>query len=173
MRRYFKRYGELYFCSFIIISALYLMIFNYKFIRVSSRATHELLGPRYWPILILSGILILTLSAIVIKYKNIMNHEWNVEEEDTCFEEFSDVRLLKLMVSTGLYIYLLKFFGFTFLTPVFLYFVNQTVQIRGIGKKIIVAFVITAFLIFVFGRFLSVPLPRGAGIFREISFLIY
>lgn len=173
MRRYFKRNGEFYFYGFIFFSALYLLAFSNTLIRVTGRATHELLGPRFWPVLILSSILVLTLGAFIFKYKSIRNHEWNVEEEDACFAAFSDLRLLKLMVSTGLYIYLLKFFGFTFLTPVFLYFFNSTVQIKGLWKKVFVSILITAFLIFVFGRFLSVPLPRGTGSFREFSFLIY
>jgi putative tricarboxylic transport membrane protein len=173
MRRYFKRYGELYFFTFIFFSALYLLVSKDKLIRLSGRATHDMLGPQYWPVLILWGILILTVGGFIFKYKTIRDRKWDVEAEDVCFTEFSDIRLLKLIVSTGLYIHLLSTLGFIVLTPIFLFFVNETVQIKGFGKKVFISLLITAFLIFVFGRFLMIPLPRGAGALREFSFLIY
>jgi len=71
------------------------------------------------------------------------------------------------------YLLLMDIIGFTLSTLLFLFG-----SARGLGYKKPVALslfslLLTGILVITFGRFFFVPLPRGMGIFRELSYFIY
>jgi hypothetical protein len=83
-------------------------------------------------------------------------------------------RVLALnIVILSAYLLLMDIIGFALSTLLFLFG-----SVRGLGyKKTIVlslfSLLLTVILVVTFGKFFFVPLPRGIGIFRELSYFIY
>lgn len=174
MRRVLIRYGELFVTLTIFLTSLYLLFFINSFIKVSSnRAAAEQLGPKFWPIIILVGIVLLAGFIIFNILRQIKKTQWDTEQEDATIEQFSDKRLFTLISSTAIYVFLLSYIGFISLTPIFIIFISWLIGIRVIWKNLTFTLLLTAIFIYVFGNFLYVPLPRGIGFFRELSFFFY
>lgn len=174
LRRVLIRYGELFVTIIIFLTGLVLLTLTDRIIRVStSRAAAEQLGPKFWPIIILIGIVALSAYIIFTILRRIKNSEWNTEEENATLEQFDDKRLVTLITLTVIYVYLLQYIGFLSTTPVFMILVSWLIGIRVIWKNLTFSLLLTSIFIYVFGNFLYVPLPRGIGIFRELSFFFY
>ena len=83
-------------------------------------------------------------------------------------------RVLALnIVILSAYLLLMDIIGFALSTLLFLF--GST---RGLGYKNTIvlslfSLVLTGILVVTFGKFFFVPLPRGIGIFRELSYFIY
>lgn len=83
---------------------------------------------------------------------------------------------LKFFIAIGfiaLYFILLQILGFTLLTP---FFLIAFMYLLGERKKIwmiSISFGITFLIIYVFTKAMYVPLPRGIGIFLDLSHLFY
>lgn len=174
LRRVLIRYGELFVTIIIFLTGLVLLTLTDRIIRVStSRAAAEQLGPKFWPIIILIGVVALSAYIIFTILRRIKNSEWNTEEENATLEQFDDKRLVTLITLTVIYVYLLQYVGFLSTTPVFMILVSWLIGIRVIWKNLTFSLLLTSIFIYVFGNFLYVPLPRGIGIFRELSFFFY
>jgi hypothetical protein len=94
------------------------------------------------------------------------------EEEETGEREVFPLFLFGTILSF-LYILSVGLIGFTLATPIFM---AIFMYVTGFRKKIMIAVVslgtITVFLL-LFVKITFIPLPRGYGIFRSISYLIY
>lgn len=174
MRRVLIRYGELFVTLTFFLTSLYLLIFINNFIKISStRQAAEKLGPKFWPIVILIGIVFLSGIVIFNIVREIKKTKWNTEQEDATLEQFTDKRLITLIALTGSYVYLLPYIGFLSITPIFIILISWLIGIRVIWKNLTFSLALTGIFIYIFGNFLYVPLPRGIGFFREISFFFY
>ncbi len=94
------------------------------------------------------------------------------EEEETGESEDPSLFFFGILLSL-IYIISLKWIGFTVATPIF-----SAVFLYGTGyrKKImlvIVSICTAGIFLFLFVKLTFIPLPRGYGIFRSISYLIY
>lgn len=174
MQRVLIRYGELIVTLTIFLTSLYLLIFINNFIKISStRGAAQQLGPKFWPFVILIGIVFLTGIIIFNVLREIKKGKWDTEEEDAKLEQFNDKRLLTLIGLTVFYVFILTYVGFLSVTPIFIILISWLIGIRVIWKNLVFSILLTAIFIYVFGNFLDVPLPRGLGFFREISFFFY
>lgn len=174
MRRVLIRYGELFVTLAIFLTSLFLLLTINNYIKVSSsRVAAEQLGPKFWPIAILIGIVFLTGIILFNVYRQIKKTEWDTEQEDATIDQFTDKRLFTLIAITVIYVYLLSYIGFLSLTPIFVILISWLIGIRVIWKNLTFSLLLTAIFIYVFGNFLYVPLPRGIGFFRELSFFFY
>ncbi len=94
------------------------------------------------------------------------------EEEETGEREIFSLFLFGTILSF-LYILGVGLIGFTLATPIFM---AIFMYVTGFRKKIMIAVVslgtITVFLL-LFVKITFIPLPRGYGIFRSISYLVY
>ena len=66
---------------------------------------------------------------------------------------------------------LVKIFGFALLTLIFLFFFLYNMGLRNKTSLVILPLIITVVTIFTFTHVMSIILPRGSGIFRNISIL--
>ena len=71
------------------------------------------------------------------------------------------------------YAFLLEIVGFVVLTPIWVAAYMLAIGMRRWGWLIGATIVFSAFMVVVFPRLMLIPLPRGIGIFREISFLVF
>jgi putative tricarboxylic transport membrane protein len=174
LRRVLIRYGELFVTLAIFLTSLFLLLTINNYIKVSSsRVAADQLGPKFWPILILIGIVFLTGIILFKIFRQIKNKGWDSEQEDATIDQFTDKRLFTLISITVIYVFLLPYLGFLSLTPFFIIFVSWLIGIRVIWKNLTFSILLTAIFIYVFGNFLYVPLPRGIGFIRELSFIFY
>jgi putative tricarboxylic transport membrane protein len=85
-----------------------------------------------------------------------------------------DGKLLALnIVILSTYLLLLDILGFAFSTLLFLFGSTWAMGYKKVVVVCVFSIVLTAILTVCFGKFFFVPLPRGIGIFRELSYLIY
>jgi hypothetical protein len=76
-------------------------------------------------------------------------------------------------IALAVYIALLNLIGFVISTLLFSVAAALLSGYRKAGKLAIFAVLVTVGLFLLFGKAFFVPLPRGIGIFRELSYLLY
>lgn len=72
-----------------------------------------------------------------------------------------------------IYAILLEIVGFIVLTPIWVAAYMLVIGMRRWKWLVGSTIIFSAFMIVVFPRLMLIPLPRGIGIFREISFLVF
>lgn len=127
-----------------------------------------------WPriiiiIIIVTNIILLAINFINIKGKK---HRENINIDNKRNNEFSK-RFFAAVFFTALYIYMIQYLGVVFFTPIFMAFFMYFMGLRKKITLVTVPIVFTLFLVIIFTKILHVILPRGQGIFRVISRLIY
>jgi hypothetical protein len=125
-------------------------------------------GPDFWPKIVLICLILfsayLTISN-VNKWRK--SKDERVSEDDTSWEK----ALIAGVIILG-YIILLKPIGFLVLTPFFI--ITLMLLIKRERKKAIpvTVIVIMVLIYMIFGKLLYVPLPKGYGIFHDLSILL-
>jgi hypothetical protein len=71
------------------------------------------------------------------------------------------------------YIFALNILGYIVSTLIFPFFIGRTIGYRKNAILAIFSIILTAVMVLVFGNLFSVPLPRGIGLLRELSYFIY
>lgn len=140
------------------------------------------LGAGFWPKVILLLLFITSgihLGKLLLRKKEVeerlarqVEEERKREEEETGERKVFSLFLFGAVI-TFLYIYLIRWIGFAVATPIFM---AAFTYITGYRKKIMVAVVslaTVAIFLLLFVRATYIPLPRGFGIFKEISVLFY
>lgn len=158
--------GEIITSAIIFIGSLFLFWDTFKF---KGHEVYAKLGPSYWPKFLL--ILLMALSVLVA-----MDAFRQRKQEGEAKEKIQPIRRGKFLMAIGFiasYFILLNLFGFILLTP---FFLIAFMYLLGERKKLwmmIISFVITFVIIYVFTKVMYVPLPRGKGIFLDFSHLFY
>lgn len=130
------------------------------------------LGPAFWPkmslILLLAGCLIK--SAEVFKER----HQKNALEEKASPPPSVDIlRLVTMICLVILSVVGMDLLGFLLTNLLFLLFF---LRLTGVKKKIsliLTSFLGTFFLLYLFVKMVYLPLPRGQGIFNDLTIFIY
>ena len=158
----------------IIFSIILLIIFSIflnNSLRMEDLREVDPIGASGFPTVALSLIILLLLISIVkevIKYtKNKKNHD---EKQQTKGSVFT---IILLMISLILFVLVLDKVGFLLssflLTPILLLTLGERKVVKITTLTILTPLVFTV----LFGNLLSIPLPRGMGIFSELSRFIY
>lgn len=71
------------------------------------------------------------------------------------------------------YIALMNIVGFCISTLLFTFFNARIMGYRKIKVLVVFAIILTASLVVVFGKLFYIPLPRGMGILRDLSYYVY
>ena len=71
------------------------------------------------------------------------------------------------------YVFCLDLFGYIVATVCFIFIGAKAIGYASHLKLALFSCIVTAILVLVFGSFFSVPLPRGMGPLRELSYFIY
>ncbi|WP_152658475.1 tripartite tricarboxylate transporter TctB family protein [Oceanobacillus sp. CFH 90083] len=163
------------FYGIVILFAIFFLAATTQIHSANNTAT---LGPKFWPMMILIMMLVFAFMGIIktfITHKRIVNGNmtWTEESEEPERRLFNIPLSLISMSSIMLYALGIFFIGFILSTIIFLFVL---IQLLGGKKKLlllILSIVITGVCVLLFSNVLSIPLPRGIGIFRELSFLFY
>ncbi|SFD90321.1 Tripartite tricarboxylate transporter TctB family protein [Lentibacillus persicus] len=163
-----------------IITIIVSVFFLVAAFLTSEAASSTNIGPMGWPIMILLFTLLMgTLLLLITWVKG-----RNTDQQDKGYIPSDDEapenkhfhmknRHFYILASIALYVLLLPVVGFIVVTPVLFFFLAW---LLGMGKILkIVAVTVASNIVFViiFIYLLGIPFPRGVGIFRSFSFLIY
>ena len=135
-----------------------------------------------WPAVVLlllfitSGIqlgkLLLRKKAVEEQLSRESEEKRKKEEEETGEREVLPLFLFGMVISF-LYIFIIKWIGFTVATPIFMAIFLYVVGYRKKLMLAIVSLATVAVYLLLFVKATYIPLPRGFGIFRAVSLLFY
>lgn len=80
--------------------------------------------------------------------------------------------ILNVAILTA-YLFFMNIIGFLLSTLIFVFGSTRGMGYKKLHIVAIFTIVLSAVLVFVFGRLFVIPLPRGIGLFRELSYYIY
>jgi len=163
--------GEIYFNIIVSIFAFFLFIYSFT---IPEGIGQKAMSPNIWPAILL--ILVSFLSGIL--FVNSLREK--KEKRKNIFEEPNDkndsILSKKLFISLILifmYFFLLPYLGAIISSIIFLIIYIYILDIRKFNNLIIFPIFFVYFVVLLFGKILSIPLPRGIAIFRTFSSLFY
>lgn len=152
-----------------VASEIFLFIFS--FIMLIQMGMWKIVGtnngisPEAWPKAILYGIVALSLYQLFVK-------KIRKTRETVCFQNFNS-RVIIVMALMGLYIIGMLYLGFLVATLLFQWLMLLTIGFRKKFLFILSPVAITSLLYIIFIWIMYVPLPRGVGAFRVLSYFFY
>ncbi|UBV34601.1 tripartite tricarboxylate transporter TctB family protein [Staphylococcus xylosus] len=160
--------GSILFCFILLIIFIYFLINSINMENLRDVDPIGASGIPTFILFILVALLIYTLIKEVVKYKK--------NKEKTKHNElFTKPALIIMIITVGIAIFILVlnkmgfFLSCLFLTPLLLVLLGSKSKIQIISFSVGIPILFT----FLFGNILSIPLPKGIGIFSEISNFIY
>jgi len=156
--------GELIMSSSILVAACYLY---YKANQLRVFRAYKEVGPDFWPKIVL--ICLIALSA-ALTVSHVLT--WRKSREEVSEREEGWQRVLITVLLAVGYVYFLKPLGFIVASPLFI--LGMMLLILRERKKVIPLTIlgIMAMIYIIFSKLLFVPLPKGFGIFHDISILL-
>jgi len=160
------------FYGIVIAFSIFFLI---ETVQIHSANNTTVLGPKFWPLTLLTLMLIFAVIGIIRTYINHKKIEIvNTTEAEEQERRFYNIPLSILSISSIiLYSVGVYFIGFIISTLIFLFLLTQVLGAKKKLLLIVTSIIVTAIVVWLFSIVLSVPLPRGIGIFRELSFLFY
>lgn len=157
-----------------IIFNIGLAIFMIAYLFLASQfdvttVTGDVVGASGYPksLAILGLLLLLFISINVMKNKN----KIRIPMLDLKSKDGKAV-LLNVLMLTG-YLVLMNTIGFLISTPLYLFGSARFMGYKKYVPLLIYTVILSTVLVVIFGKVFYVPLPRGIGIFREISYSFY
>ena len=156
--------GEIITSLLILVTSCYLYI---EAMRLREFRAYAEVGPDFWPKIVL--ILLIALSG-ALTVSNVI--KWRKSPGEVRDREEGWKRVLIAAFLLVGYIYFLKPLGFIVASPLFI--TGMMLLIMPKRKKVIPIAVasIMAIIYILFGRLLFVPLPKGFGVFHDISIIL-
>lgn len=150
--------------------ALFMLGYMYLALQLgASNITGDIFGAGGFPVFV-AGLGLAVLSYISYNvYKS--KHSVTIPMFD--FKSASGKSLGLNVLSLTAYVLLMDVIGFAISTPLFLIASTRSMGYKNIKPLILYTVIVTAALLIVFGKVFFIPLPRGTGIFRELSYMIY
>ncbi|WP_077619429.1 tripartite tricarboxylate transporter TctB family protein [Bacillus sinesaloumensis] len=132
-------------------------------------------GPRSWPYILLTLMLIMGAYGIIKTFvkSKISKATETIEKEEPGRKVFNLSIPMLSLVTVIIYVVLLNFVGFIISTILFLYGISFLLGAKKQVGTIIFSIITTVVFVVLFSVLLQIPLPRGTGIFRELSYLFY
>jgi putative tricarboxylic transport membrane protein len=136
----------------------------------ATRAIDFGMGPEVWPKLTLGALVIACGALLAMGWNKPVKAEPPPKEGE---EEPSKSRMLMILVVSLVYAYAMTLIGFIVSTPIYIIIIMYLMQYRKpfhlIGYSLLM--LVVFYLIFI--NLSEIRMPRGYGIFRELSFLFY
>jgi hypothetical protein len=127
------------------------------------------IGPAGFP----RALIYLAVILIILSLVSTMKHyKENKPKEKQKIKEL-DPGFLALLGVIIFFVSAINYIGFLFGGLIVISSIMWILNQRKISKLVIITLVGSLVFTFVFGKILSIPLPRGAGIFETISYYIY
>lgn len=156
--------GETIMSLLILVASCYLY---YEATTLKVFRAYAEVGPNFWPKIVL--IILIALSA-ALTISNII--KWKKSRGEVSEREQGWKRVLVAILLAVAYIYFLKPLGFIVSTPLFI--LGMMLLIMPKRKKVIPFTIlgIMGMIYIIFAKLLYVPLPKGFGIFHNLSILL-
>ena len=164
----------------IVLSAFCVAFFSFMFyesLELRGVGRFGEMGSGFWPMLSLGVSILLSLSWLVSVLGRLLKGEGKAAEvppPEAAGAAWS--RRRKVGLSMGcifLYIVIMPWIGFILATLLFVAAFALALEERRRAVLIISPFLVTAVTILVFARFITIPFPKGVGIFAVFSRLFY
>jgi putative tricarboxylic transport membrane protein len=159
--------GELIF-NFVLMTLL-VVLYGVSLSFGGRTVSTDRFGPKGFPQLLIFASLGVLLLLTVPMLKDLRRGKMNLRPT------LSSVKkpiVISSLILIG-YVFFLDIGGYTLSTLFFVFLVGRAVGYSKNVKLALFTCILTGLLVLVFGTLFSVPLPRGLGIFREMSYLIY
>lgn len=156
--------GEIIMSSSILAASCYLY---YKATQLKVFRAYKEVGPDFWPKIILICLIALSAALTVSHVINWRKSHIQVSEREEGWKRV----LIAVLLAVG-YVYFLKPLGFIVASPLFI--LGMMLLILPERKKIIPVTIlgIMVMIYIIFSKLLFVPLPKGFGIFHDISIFL-
>ena len=131
----------------------------------------QIIDPNTWSLILVVGLMISSL-AVVIRYglqKLRSGQVGDKTEEFLKVEKNDKITMIMFIALNVAYIFSLRYIGYIFGTILYLSFTYRYFGTKGTKKLILLPLCLVAIFVLVFGRLLYIPLPRGVGVFYEIT----
>lgn len=156
--------GELVMSSSILAASCYLY---YKATQLKVFRAYEEVGPDFWPKIVLICLIALS-GALTVSHAI----AWRKSREARGKREGGGKRVVAAVVLAVGYVYFLKPLGFIVASPLFI--LGMMLLILPERKKVIAPTILGIMIIIyiIFSKLLFVPLPKGFGIFHDLSIFL-
>jgi uncharacterized membrane protein YidH (DUF202 family) len=156
--------GEIVTSLCILAASCYLY---YEATALRQFRAYKEVGPDFWPKIVLLLLIVLSLALTVLNTIKWKRARGEVHEHEEGWKRVVTVIILSLA-----YIYFLKPLGFIVATPFFI--LGMMLLIMPKRRKAIPFTILGIMLMIyiIFGKLLYVPLPKGFGIFHDLSILL-
>lgn len=134
------------------------------------------IGSGFWPLLALSGCALLSGVRLIYCLRREGPESSDGRREKEQASGTTQVRhnaVLLTMVSFLAYLVAIPWIGFILATLLFVPAVSASLGERRWGVLAVSPFVLTAVIVAVFAKFITIPFPRGVGVFAAFSRLFY
>ena len=125
--------------------------------------------PSFWPKCILVVIMIIAVASII---SEIIKQKKGIIENT----EKGKINYKKLVLAVSLsclYAFSLEYLGFIISTLLFQFLFLLLQGVKKVSTLILTPFILTTLIYVIFVLAMSIVLPRGVGIFRSLSLLLY
>ena len=134
----------------------------------------DVLRPQGFPLIFsIIGLILLCLDSIGTILKKKRENVVKPLNGITVFNKEGYKRTGLILLLLLLYIALLNITGFILTTLLFVFISAWVIGYKRWKVLALFAFLMTAILVIFFGRIFFIVLPRGSGIFRELSYFLY
>ncbi|CEI81701.1 hypothetical protein J18TS1_38400 [Oceanobacillus oncorhynchi subsp. incaldanensis] len=162
------------FYSIVMIFAIFFLASTPQ---IQSTNQSFIIGPATWPYILLILMIFLGLYGIVstlIKAKVMKSEELIAKEEAAPVKKIFhlSIPVVSLLVVI-IYVLLLNVIGFIFSTVLFLYGITLLLGTKKQLTAILFSIITMVVFVILFSVLLQIPLPRGIGVFRELSLFFY
>ena len=167
-----RPYGEVILLSILLVAAVWLRLSLPDLIRMRRIQAWITLGPDVWPRMLIDLAILCLIGLLLIALVDLRrNLAAGASKEGASVRDIG--RWFAIITIICLYIWFLPTGGFILTT--FLFGVSYCI-VAGLRRPremlgIPAVFLVASYLLFT--QLLSVPLPRGVGILRQLSFHIY
>jgi hypothetical protein len=165
----------------IVLSAVCLAFFSFMFyeaLELRGVGRFGEVGSGFWPLLSLGVTMILSLIWLLANLRQYSREKGKTAEESPTPEAIVEAwrrrkKIALCSVCLLAYIILTPWIGFILSTILFILTFVLALEEKRKLVLIISPLLITAVIIVVFAKFITIPLPRGVGMFAEFSRFFY
>ncbi len=152
------------------VVALFILVYMFFAMQLGQSNTEgDIFGAGGFPLVIA----VLGIIVLMIITKDVLKNKKKINIPMFNLKTVSGKAVTLNVLAVSLYIVLLNFVGFMIATPIFLVTSAKSMGYKEHRALAIYTILVSVVLIFVFGKIFYIPLPRGIGVFRELSYFIY
>jgi putative tricarboxylic transport membrane protein len=165
-----KDRGEVCFNALIFLGSIYLFQASRSFPKFQ---TADLLGPAIWPQYLLAATIVLTGVLLIRNCIELLKSRKGTRTSTETSQKPATLTLLLVMSLSLAYAVALEYIGFLLSIVIFQVILLYILKIRSAITLILFPLSLTVTFYLIFVKLLSLPFPRGEGMFLYFSRLFY